>query len=125
MKFVPKSKQNTLEQQFSGVSSVEHYIKLTNNNLNVLLPLITLRFTSNVSKEDELAVKKFKQMRDMVIIKPEDKNLGIVLMDADDYIAQCMNHLADTTTYRLVEHYHKKTTHEYSHQFQATTLWIQ
>ena len=33
-KFVPKSKQNTLEQQFSGVSSVEHYIELTKNNLN-------------------------------------------------------------------------------------------
>ena len=55
MKFVPKLKQNTLELQFSGVSSVEHYIELTKSNLNALLPIITLRFTSNVSKEDELA----------------------------------------------------------------------
>ena len=44
MKFVPKSKQNTLEQQFSGVSSVEHYIELTKNNLNNLLPVITLQY---------------------------------------------------------------------------------
>ena len=109
MKFVPKSKHNTLEQQFSGVSSVEHYIELTKNNLNNLLPVITLQFTSNISKEDEVAIKKFKQMRDRVTIKPADKNLGIVLMDTDDYLAQCTSHLADITTYRLAEHYPRET----------------
>ena len=48
-------------------------------------------------------------MRDKVIIKPADKNLGIVLMDTDDYIAQCTSHLADTTTYRLAEHYPRES----------------
>ena len=41
-------------------------------------------------------------MRNGVTIKLADKNLGV---DTDDYIAQCMSHLADTTTYRPAEHH--------------------
>ena len=40
-----------------------------------------------------------------VIIKPADKNLGIVLMDTDDYIEQCVSHLSDINTYRLATNY--------------------
>ena len=105
MKFLPTRKQKTATQQFSGVGVVEHYIELTKNNLNDLLPIITMTFNNNMSSSDESTLQKFKQLRDQVTIKPADKNLGLVLMNTDDYITQCTSQLADTNTYRLANHY--------------------
>ena len=42
------------------------------------------------------------------VIKPTDKNLGIVLMNTDDYISQCPLHLTDSTTYRPTKEYPKQ-----------------
>ena len=53
-------------------------------------------------------MKKFKTIKDKIIIKPADKNLGIVLLDTDDYIKECTTHLADTSTYRLANAYPKQ-----------------
>ena len=39
--------------------------------------------------------------------KPAEKNLGIVFMNTDDYIGQCLIHLTDNTTYRLTNEYPK------------------
>ena len=36
--------------------------------------------------------EKFKTLRTEVTIKPSDKNLGIVLMNTDDYVLQCVSH---------------------------------
>ena len=38
-------------------------------------------------------------------IKLADKNLGIVLMNTDDYILQCVTHLSNTSTYRQADRY--------------------
>lgn len=64
-----------------------------------------MTFNTNVSKTDEFIIHKFKQIRNQVTIKPADKNLGIVLLNTDDYITQCANHLSDTNTYRVADHY--------------------
>ena len=108
MKFLPNSTAKTLTQQFSGVPKVEHYIELTKNNLNDQLPIITMRFSSNVTDADKVTIKKFKMARSEVTIKPADKNLGIVLLDTDQYVSQCTKHLSDTGTYRLAEEYPKE-----------------
>lgn len=64
-----------------------------------------MRSNINTSSTDEATIRKFKKMRDKVTIKPADKNLGIVLLNMDDYISQCTNHLRDVTTYRLANHH--------------------
>lgn len=102
MKFLPSSRSKTITQQFSGIHKVEHYIKLTKNNINDQLPVINLRFSSNVTDADKATLKKFKNE---VTIKLADKNLGLVLLNTDDYIAQCSKQLSDTETYRLANEY--------------------
>ena len=42
-----------------------------------------------------------KQNRD-IIIKPADKNVGLVILNTIDYKNMCLVHLTDTTTYRIV-----------------------
>ena len=54
-----------------------------------------MKFNSNLTSADKTTIKKFKQMSNEIIIKPADKNLGIVLLTTDDYIAQCTKHLSD------------------------------
>lgn len=107
MKFLHSSTTRTSTQQFSGVLKVEHYIELTKNNLNDQLPILTMKFSSNVTNTDKATVKKFKKIRNEITIKPADKNLGIVLLDTEDYISQCTKHLSDTQTYRLANKYPK------------------
>ena len=108
MKFLPKPYKNTITQQFSGINKVEHYIELTKNNINDNLPQLTTTTSKpNTTKADKQTIHKFKKASNKITIKPADKNLGIVLMHTDDYISQCTKHLADTTTYRLVDDYPK------------------
>ena len=107
MKFLPKTTQRTSTQEFSGIQKVENYIELTKNNINNQLPILTLRFTSNVTEKEKTAIKKFKQINDKIIIKPADKNLGLVLLNTDDYITQCVNLLSDSNTYRPASSYPK------------------
>ena len=107
MKFLQKTTHRTSTEEFSGIQKVENYIELTKNNLNNQLPLITMRFNTNLTSTDKSTIIKFKRVSNEVIIKPADKNLGIVLLNTDDYITQCTNHLSDTSTYRLASNYPK------------------
>ena len=45
-----------------------------------------------------------RKERTRITIKLADKNLGIVVMDTDDYITQCAEHLS-SNTYRIVTEY--------------------
>ena len=103
MRFLPTPSTRTVTQQFSGIQKVKHYIESTKNELNNRLPQITTLFSSNVTNKDRATIKKLKKINDQVTIKPADKNLGIVLLNTDDYIVQCTNHLSDASTYKLVE----------------------
>ena len=51
------------------------------------------------------ALIKFQRQRNIITIKPADKNLGVVIMDTDDYIWQCTEVLKDQQTYRLSTRY--------------------
>ena len=107
MKFLPKITGRTLTQEYSGIQKVEKYIELTKNNINNHLPLLTMRFSSNVTENEKAAIKKFKQKTGEITIKPADKNLGLVLLNTDDYITQCINLLSDPNTYRPALSYPK------------------
>ena len=82
-----------------------------------------------MSSSDESTLKKLKQLRDQVTIKPADKNLGLVLMNTDHYITQCTSQLADTNTHRLANHYPredvKKTTEKCTYQLQTSDPPVQ
>lgn len=41
----------------------------------------------------------------LIVIKPADKNLGLVVLNTDDYYNMCMKHLNDTDTYEVVHNY--------------------
>ena len=78
-------------QDFSGIRKVEHYIELNDH-----LPQITTQLSSNITPKEKQSIKKLK--------KPAvDKNLGIILLNTEDYIEQCLKHLADTSTYKLAD----------------------
>ena len=59
----------------------------------------------NLSVGQRKAIAKFQHNRNTITIKPADKNLGIVIMDTDDYITQCTTLLMDYNTYRSAHHY--------------------
>jgi hypothetical protein len=107
MKFLPKTTGRTPTQEFSGIQKVEKYIELTKNNINNHLPLVTMRFSSNVTENEKAAIKNFKQKIGEITIKPADKNLGLVLLNTDDYLSQCVNLLSDSNTYRPASSYPK------------------
>ena len=70
-----------------------------------MMVFTTMLPNPNVTNTDKEIVRKFNQMMEKVIIKSADKNLGIVLMDTDDYIGQCISQLSDINTYRLATNY--------------------
>ena len=107
MKFLPKQEFSTLTQKYSGIGKVEHYIEVTKNNLNDLIPLITATNKSNVTPSERNALKVMTKNRTTITVKPADKNLGIVLMNTDDYITHCLKLLTDGKTYRQVPEYPK------------------
>lgn len=42
-----------------------------------------------------------------ITIKPADKNLGLVIMNTLEYKQSCLQHLNDTNTYTIIQHYDK------------------
>ena len=56
-----------------------------------------------------------------IIIKPADKNLGIVFMDTGDYIDQCMIQLS-SNTYQLVTEKCTKLPLKQGHLFNQDAL---
>ena len=105
MKFLPKPNVETPLVRYTGVAKLEHYIEHTKENLNSHLPTVVKTTSSNLSTTQRQALKNLQTLRQILTIKPADKNLGIVLMSTDDYIMQCMTQLADTSTYRLATNY--------------------
>ncbi|XP_064402509.1 uncharacterized protein LOC135348235 [Halichondria panicea] len=105
MKFLPKSNYVTYTQHYSGKPTLEAYIDQTKTDLNENLPTIYKQRKPNLTKQVRHAKANLKKQRTIITIKPADKNLGIVIMDTDDYLHQCSTLLADKTTYRLAQEY--------------------
>ena len=105
IKFLPREKTMHMEDKFSGIGRIEQYIEGTKQIINENCQQILKQNTSNITKTEFTALKQLKRSRSELTIKPADKNLGIVLLDADDYIKQCMLILSDTRTYRQAHTY--------------------
>ena len=105
MKFLPKPKTETPLERYTGVGKLETYIEHTKQELADNLPQICRQEPSNLTPSQQTALTKLQHARDTLTIKPADKNLGVVLMNTEDYIAQCLLHLTDNTTYRPAEEY--------------------
>ena len=109
MKFIHPPPCETPKARYSGVPQIEHYIDTTKELLEDNLPSIHKYNTTNLPPPQRRALKTLKQSRQKVTVKPADKNLGIVLMNTDDYITQCMLHLTDKSTYSLAPTYPSNT----------------
>ena len=60
------------------------------------------------NEDDNTLLTTLKRLKSdkTIIIKPADKNLGLVILNTDAYIAMCLTHLNDTTTYHPIDTYH-------------------
>ena len=103
MKFLPPPKIESPQERYTGIAHLEKYIDDTKDKIAKELPTICSYTTSNLSQQQYTALTQLKHRT--IIIKPADKNLGIVLMNTNDYIHQCMTLLSDTTTYRSASVY--------------------
>lgn len=57
-----------------------------------------------MTHQESKSIQKFRNNRHLVTIKPADKNLGIVVLDTNDYVNECINHLS-SPSYQLVSQY--------------------
>ena len=105
MKFLPPPSIETPQEYYTGIASLENYIdntkELVANNLSTIC-----QYTSrNLSQQQFTALHRLKKLRYTITVKPADKNLGIVVMNTDDYLKQCMSQLSEETTYRSAPDY--------------------
>ena len=104
MKFLPKQSHITFTQIYSGEPILELYIDNTKNAINENLPTLFQPLkSSNISFKERQAIKKFTQIRTQLTLKPADKNLGLVVLNTDDYLHLCTTHLSNTNTYRQTD----------------------
>ena len=90
-----------------GTQDTDNYIEATKTELNQQLPEICKPARSNLSAAQRKSLFKLKRESTLITIKPADKNLGIVILDTEDYIDQCIHHL-NSGTYQLVQEYPSK-----------------
>ena len=107
MKFLPKANIETPLERYTGVGKLETYIENTKQELANHLPVLCSNNTHNLTSSQYTALTKLRNASQTLTIKPADKNLGIVLMNTDDYITQCLSHLMDSTTYKPAATYPK------------------
>ena len=111
-KFLPKQQYTTMTETYSGVNKVEQYIEQTKENIDEQLPDILKHHRDNITKKERQTLKKLKTSKSEVTIKPADKNLGVVILNTNDYIQQCMLILSDSNTYRLTSSYPQEQIRE-------------
>lgn len=82
---------------------------------------------------DELLHKTLKSLylNKSIVIKPSDKNLGLVVLDKEQYTYMCLKHLNDPTTYKEVTNYNANKIyallrivlkkHKILHKYQSQT----
>ena len=105
IKFLPQPVYESTVTNYSGIPELEDYIFNTKELLDKELPRICVQNHQNLSRQQQKAIKKLQRTRHSITIKPADKNLGIVILDTDDYLMQCCHILMDEKSYRLAERY--------------------
>jgi hypothetical protein len=90
--------KNLAYQPPSGSIALETYISKTQTLINSVISNISSCSHSNISTNDMKIIYAMSARPDIVLAKA-DKNLGIVLMNTNDYKDECYRHLLDTNTY--------------------------
>ena len=98
-------------------SAIENYIHDTKTSLDNYLPEIFTETQHNLTKSERKSLQTLRKKHHRITIKPADKNLGIDILNAEDYIDQCMQHLTTANTYQL-----KNKFPETLHQLITNTL---
>ena len=112
MKFIPKTSPNPALAQYSGISTLEDYIYDTKELLDKQLPQICAPHSDNLTPGQRKAINSLQRARTVITIKPADKNLGVVVMNTDDYMAQCTTLLKNQEVYRLAGNYPHQKLHQ-------------
>ena len=108
MKFLPKCTHSSFTQTYSGHPRLETYIDRTRVNLEENMSSL-FKSKSNLTKQERQVLCNLKQKKVEIMLKPADKNLGIVILSTDDYLHLCTQQLADASTYRQCTGYPKET----------------
>jgi len=93
------------ETEYCTNSQLESWLHNTKDILNRHLPHICTPTYYNLTTQQFHAIRTFKQNKSTITIKPADKHLGTVLLNTDDYIELCLQHLTDTDIYRATPHF--------------------
>ena len=96
LRSLPCVKRSTPLSLTSNNSTLESFLDHTKLELSKKLPQITCSKPSNLSKKEKFDIRKLK--RSNFVIKPADKNLGIVILSRHQYISACTDHLRDPKT---------------------------
>lgn len=105
MKFVKQPPQHSASAEYSGNATLEDYIFHTNEVLDQQLDRIYTPHTDNITPKQRKAIDILQRSRDKITIKAADKNLGLVIMDTDEYVYLYITVLMDQNVYRLPEGY--------------------
>lgn len=81
--------------------SINSYTLDTKDSINNSLTPIFSSKSKNMSPKHLKLLKNFRNNHKLLTVKPADKNLGIVILNTEDYISQCLKHLS-TDSYTLV-----------------------
>lgn len=69
---------------------------MQNKTLQIIFTWFVLNKNPKLSGPEQASLHKLQVARQSIKIKPADKNLGVVFMDTDHHVTQCMIHLSDT-----------------------------
>ena len=95
MKFLPSVTYTSPSDIYSGYGKIEHYISTTKMELDSELTKLITPKIPNITPIESKNLKNLKNMKSTVTIIPADKNLGIVILNTDDYVNQCIVTLSD------------------------------
>lgn len=78
---------------------LKEYISTTRQKIHLRLKSLRTRRDDT----DTVIIETLKKLRNNknIVIKPADKNLGLVILNCKDYETMCLKHLNDQTTYRI------------------------
>lgn len=102
MRFLKNTQQETPPPHFTTNNpTIENYLEHTKEDLdNYLYKQQHSTIKSNVSKNNLRMIEELRKIE--IVIKAANKNLGIVVLNAKDYVNQCLLDLS-TSTYTRIE----------------------
>uniref|UniRef100_A0A1X7U709 Reverse transcriptase domain-containing protein n=1 Tax=Amphimedon queenslandica TaxID=400682 RepID=A0A1X7U709_AMPQE len=81
--------------------AVEDFIEGTKVALDLQMKQASSLKKHNVSGKEDKALRSL--LSPAITIKPADKNIGIVILNSQDYVTQCLIHLSSKTYIRVAE----------------------